>query len=300
MRQWTDTDPEEEGLLKDHEESFGALRRRRGSCPEPALLTAAQAGVLPEHLAAGVAGHLRCCPWCRVLAHDLADPDLAAPTAPEAARIRATVFEKGADATPRASRARWMGWWRPATVLGSLAVALAVGWWIVGGRPSSSDVSAPRPVATPQIPRLALEKPPVIVPLASVLVWRNGSQSAQDQYLADLGTALAPYRADDFSEAVRRLDAVAQAHPTAEVRFYRGVCRLFLAQPDLAIADLLQARQLASPVLAQEATWYLAVAYERAGRREAAVVELRALCGEKGERQGKACEAVAGFETIRR
>jgi predicted Zn-dependent protease len=139
---------------------------------------------------------------------------------------------------------------------------------------------------------LVLEKPPVTMPLAAVLIWRSESRTAQDQYLAALGNALTAYRADDFAQAARRLQVLARDHPTAEVRFYLGVCRIFLGHEDLAIAELGQARKLAQPALAREATWYLAVAYERAGRPDAAAAELATLCGEEGERQAKACEAL--------
>jgi hypothetical protein len=300
----TDDDWEEADSVKELEKPLGALRSPDGQCPDPALLTAAQAGILPDALASGVADHVRHCRACQILARDLTDPELTAPTSLEADRIRAKVFQAGGSWSPASASRRvtglargvpWLRWWRPVAVAATLVAAVAAGWWIVGERPGPPGVAAVQPVPPPEPLRLALEKPAVTMPLATVLAWRDESPGPQERYLTELGEALTPYRADDFAEAARRLDVLSRNYPAAEVRYFRGVCHLFLERYDLAIADLVQARQLARPAMAQDATWYLAVAYERAGQREAAVRELRTLCGGQGERQAKACEALTGL-----
>jgi hypothetical protein len=275
-----------------------ALRSARCHCPDPSLLTAAQSGVLPRRLAEAVAGHQRHCAPCQVLARDLTDPELTAPGRLEASRIWRSVSERVAASPPQAPRP-----WRSlrlsclatASAAATIVTVVVAGWWTFGTLGPPPTVPAPRLEVTQyRTPRLAFEKPPVALPLASVLTWRDGQGTGADGYLAQLAHALTPYRLDDIAEAARRLDVVARTHPTSEVHFYLGVCRLLLAEHDLAIAELLQARRGADRALARESTWYLAVADERAGRPDAAAAELRTLCGGPGARQAEACAALAG------
>ena len=310
MKVQTDADAEEDDLIGELEGSLEALRSRGAQCPEPALLTAANAGVLPDHLAAGVAAHLRVCALCQALARDMADPELIAPTDAERARMRSKVLgdAAGAGKVHRPAWAVWLWGWQPLAAAATLVVALAaVGWWFTTNRQAPQEVrpeaQAPpeaarevapsQPTTTQQLAAvLLLEKPAVTMPLADALLWRGQSRAGQDKYMEDFGNALTPYRANDFAEAARRLDVLARTHPTPEVQFYLGVCRLFLGQHDRAVADLLEARQKAQAPMQQDAAWYLAVAYQRVGRRDAALAELRALCGEQGEHQAQACDAL--------
>jgi hypothetical protein len=296
MNRWTDGDPAEDGLARSLAGPLASLRSAGAGCPDPAVVAAARAGVLPDGLAAAVSEHLDRCRLCQALAADLADPELATPTRLEAARIRATVTAAAGDAGLRAGPGGWVRWLRPAAAAATLVAALAAGSWLFWGRSSPPGVAVSLPATVAERPhRLPLVKPPVIMPLTSVLVFRSQPQADRDRYLADVANALAAYRADEFAEAARRLDAIARTDATAEVLFYRGVCRLFLDQHDLALVDLQRARELASPALADEATWYLAVACDRLGRPEPAIAELRTLCAGTGEHRAQACEALAGF-----
>jgi hypothetical protein len=306
MREWTDAGADEAATERGLEAPLAALRSRGRGCPDPALWPALEAGVLPEDLASSAAGHLRVCPLCQVLSRDLVSEDVASaaeanplvlPAAPAFSR-------KAEDREP----AGW-GWlWRPLPVAAGLMMALAAVsvWWMTGWREAPLTPAPPTPAGTAPAavtvlaPRLPLVKPPVTVALGTALAWRSDSRADHERDLADLADALTPYRADDFAAAALRLEALTRRHPTAEVWFYLGVSRLFLAQHDAAAADLRRARELAQPPLRQDASWYLAVALERAGATDAAAAELRPLCREGGERQARACDALAVLQSDRR
>lgn len=325
MRVQTDADSEEDGIIGELGGFLETLRSRGAQCPEPSLLTAANAGVLPDHHAAGVAAHLTDCMLCQALARDMADPELTAPTDAERARMQSRVLgdTAGAGKVHRPAWTSWLWGWQPLVAAATLVVALAaVGWWFsadrqapqrvrpqvqvppeaqapTGAAPDAAREAAPsQPTTTQQLAAvLPLEKPAVTVPLGDALLWRSQSRAGQDKFMEDLGNALAPYRENDFAEAARRLDILVRTRPTPEVQFYLGVCRLFLGQNDLAVGDLLQARQKAQAAVRQDAAWYLAVAYQRVGQLESALAELRTLCGEKGEHQVRACDALTVLQS---
>jgi hypothetical protein len=300
MREWTDADEGEAAIERELDAPLAALRSHGRGCPDPALWPALEGGVLPESLATPAAEHLRECQVCQALAGDLASDDMtsAVEANPVALPPPPALPRKAAAATP----SRW-GWLlRPLPAAAGLLVALAAAsaWWMTGGPQASVRApAAPAPAsgpvrAEPPSYRLSLEKPPVVVPLGTALVWRSDSASEHDQYLADLAAALVPYRNDEFGEAAVRLLAVTRRHPTAEAWFYLGVSRLLLGESHAAVGDLRRARELAQPPLRDDASWYLAVALERAGAAEAAVPELKALCAGGGARRARACEALGG------
>jgi len=297
----SDVEPDEQAFLEELHDPLAVLRAHASRCPEPDVLMAACAGVLPEPAAAAVASHLAECPLCRTLARDMAGTSPSGPTRKERERMRAPVSREAAGATAHPGRARWL-MFRPAVaVLAVLVVAVAAALWVYRDRqaPPQQTASAPQPLSR-DIPGLPLEKPPVSLPLATALVWRGEAGVDRERYLADLGHALAPYRTDDFAEAARRLEALARTHPTAEVLFYLGVCRLFLGMNEGAVGELQRARRAAAGPLAQDAAWYLSVAYARAGQRESAVAELQNLCRQEGPHQAKACGALDSLGAPRR
>lgn len=67
----------------------------RTDCPDPALLRAEQAGVLPPDLAAMVTAHVVRCRVCQILQADLAtlDPDPISATEAESLRLRILLRE---------------------------------------------------------------------------------------------------------------------------------------------------------------------------------------------------------------
>ncbi len=299
MSEWIDAEPDEERFAQEMSVPLGALRERGRHCPAPDLVLAASAGVLPPELAAEVAGHVAECRLCRALSEDLI-ATAPGPTSEEMERIRAKIRAQ-APAPARQVPRRMFAWiWSPVPAFAVLVVAAAGAFWLYRagtlGPPSPPPRVAP-PVAAvaavPPPPVLPLEKPPVRLPLSTSLIWRGGAPDAQQQrYLEDLGLALAPYRDGEFAEAGGRLESLAQKRPTPEVLFYLGVCRVFIGRYDGAVQALAEARQAASPPLAEEAAWYLAVAYERAGRVTEAAGELERLCRAGSARRAEACVAL--------
>jgi len=269
---------------------FGApLAAARAGCPPPELLLAARAGVLPEASGAAVAAHLASCPSCRALGEDLADEELSKLTAREQERIRARVL---AEAGVRGA-AGWRWFWRPVPVAAMAALVVAAGAWIYVSRPADrTGVAVEQAVVRlPEV--LRLEKPVVRLPAAAALIWRGEGAPAQEEFLKELGAALEPYRAGDCREAASRLEALSQKYPkSAEAHFYLGVCRLLLERNQEAAAALEAARRLAEGPLAQDAAWYLGIAWLRAGRTAQGASEFKELCAGAGEYQARACAAL--------
>jgi len=283
-----DLDPEEQEFLRE----CAGPPAPGADCPGPGLLLAAQAGVLPEEAAPGVASHLASCRYCQVLVRDLKDREMAKLTTEEERRIRARIFSSAkSETTPW-----WLPLGRPLPVAAMATLLVVAGVAIYFSRqstppragPVASKESAPTPVAA----ALRLDKPPVRLPLASVLIPR-GQGGAQETYLRDLGAALDAYRKDDFAEAARRLEPLTTRYPRAvEAHFYLGVCRLFLQRNPQAVESFREAKGLAERPFARDIGWYLGLAYDRAGQPDLARVQLRALCEEPGEYQERACAAL--------
>jgi TolA-binding protein len=142
-------------------------------------------------------------------------------------------------------------------------------------------------------PRLRLEKPDVVPPEATGLVSRGPDADAREEYLREFGTAIEPYRVNEYARAISRLTALRNRYPSAaEPPFYLGACRLLAGDPEGAIPSFEQAAALSSDERRAEALWYTAVAEERAGRVDAARRTLRELCTHTGPRQTAACETI--------
>jgi hypothetical protein len=78
----------------------------------------------------------------------------------------------------------------------------------------------------------------------------------------------------------------------AEAPFYLGVSQLFLNQNEDAAKSLKDAVNLASRPLADEATWYLALALDRTGRTDLASSLLEPLCHAGGKNSSRACAGI--------
>jgi predicted Zn-dependent protease len=138
---------------------------------------------------------------------------------------------------------------------------------------------------------LPLEKAAIKLPAASVLLYRSDAASSQ-AFLKDLAAALKPYRADDYSEASRRLGNLSRKYPNSpEVPFYLGVSQLFLNDNTHAVDSLQAAGRLAGETLRDSISWYLIVALNREGRDQQALVAASTLCAQAGEYKQKACAA---------
>jgi len=88
--------------------------------------------------------------------------------------------------------------------------------------------------------------------------------------------AMAAYLEGKYSDASGLLEQAALKEPGAlDVQFYLGVCRLLIGQPQRAIEPLTNAAKVSSPVLQQQAHYYLAKAYMQSLRLKEAEDELR-------------------------
>ena len=120
----------------------------------------------------------------------------------------------------------------------------------------------------------------------------RGSTSSSEPSVQRLADALAPYRRDDFKEAVRLLGALWSEYPrSARPALYLGVSLLFDDRPSDALAPLLAATNAPQSVIADEARWYHAVALARAGRIAEARDEAARLCATGGDSAARACAA---------
>jgi tetratricopeptide (TPR) repeat protein len=261
------------------------LRARCSDCPEPAMLQAAQEGVLPADLLDAVREHVEHCAICGALRDSLSvlDEEPLPPT--DRRRIWERVREEAGE-----RRIRLLGW--PAVLAAAAALLMLAGIGMLRDRSRPVKVANHgRPTgAAPAPTGLLLEKPPVRLPATAFLVWRGDAGSNPWQALRQ---ALVPYESGDFAEAAQRLRAVADKNPrVAEARFYLGISRLFLGEDSEAAADLETARTLASGALADDAAWYLVIAYQHAGRAVEARTLLEGLCRDAGTNGAKACLAL--------
>lgn len=279
-----DLEPDEERSVEELE---GRLAARAG-CPPPEMLLAARAGVLPEESGAKVEAHAANCPWCRALRENLTEEELSKLTPREREHIRKRVLEQAG-----ARGAGWRWFLRPAPVAALAMLAVAGGLWIYVTRPASRSGGAVEPAVVKPPDVLRLEKPPVKLPAAAALLWRGQAAPAEEEFLTAFGAAVEPYRAGDYREAVSRLEALAQRYPnSAEAQFYLGVSRLFLERNQEAVRALAEAKRLAAGTQAQDAAWYLGIAWLRAGGAEQGATELRGLCSGAGEYKVRACAAL--------
>jgi hypothetical protein len=282
---WDKLDAEERAALAPLRKELEEISARHAGDPPLDVLRAAQAGILPEAAQQALARHLSQSAWSRELASEL---EGAAPDAAATERILARVLASANTKAKAEAATNWGRFWRPALALAAVGVAVVL--LLQGPWEETAHLPPPSPaVETPARPLLPLEKPAITLP-ASVLAVR-GESDAQ-QFLRDLRPALDAYRADNFADAARLLDALARKYPRSrEVRFYLGVSRLFVDAPAAAMEALLAARRLEGPNPVPQTSWYLALAYQRTNAEEQFQSEMRALCDGKSEFAAKACAA---------
>jgi hypothetical protein len=209
-------------------------------------------------------------------------------------RLLARIYSDARRGTPSEKPARWV-WLNPALATAALLV-LALGAWFVTRTPPVSPATPVKPeqtiAATPAPPafQLPLDKPDVTLSL-SALTWR-GSTGA-NQLLTDLKAPLDAFREGDYTRADREFTALESRYPQAiEVFFYAGVSRLFVNEPDRALAALTRAAEVADATFAPRVAWYRAIAEQRAGNLAGARERLGELCRGSSDRAAAACAAV--------
>lgn len=269
-------------------EEFGAQPAGR-ACPPLDQLLAANAGVLPDEVAAPLLVHLRSCASCAMLLRDFAASEVADLQPAGQDRIRKQIFGRAASARRRRFAV-------PLTV----AAALAIGVTALLQRPSTPRPAIERPVQTataaemppphaPAIRVLSLEPAPVRLP-AAMLTFRN---DADRRFANDFGPAIALYRDGRYSDAAVQLEGVTRRHPSsAEAFLYLGVSQLFTGRPADAIASLQRARVLDRGGLSELIGWYLAIANEQTGNVTATTTELEKLCATPSSYSQRSCAAL--------
>lgn len=283
--------------------ALDAARAASAGCPSFMLLSAAAAEALPPDEQRAVEEHVASCESCRAFQADLASitPDDLAPAEVDSglAGLRRVV---AADAHP----GRW-AWWRTGLAAAALVVVAAAVTWrttphgpaVPGPKTPAGNVAAPsRPATRVPAPPAArgaatgpvLEKPEVKFTMAA-LSWRSPG-SAANEFLSALAPGVAAYRAGRFDEAEHDFAGLRTRFPSAvEVPFYLGVSQLFLGKNRLAAASLESAAGLADDSFAADVSWYLAIAWQRAGRAAEAGERFAALCRGSSPYAARACDA---------
>jgi predicted Zn-dependent protease len=303
-------DGEERDAIDELRDELEPLQARHRDDPEIALLRAARHTVLPAGAQEAADDRLLNDAWNRTLVDGLdgVEPSLDKHAEDQLlARIRRESRDgQLAEKDHQSGQRRW-AWLRPALASAALMAVAAAAWIALrsptlapGDRPipgehppaKTSSAAVPAPPAW-QVP---LDKPDVTLSLAA-LTWRGsgsgGGSGSDNQLLADLKAPLDSFRTNDYARADRAFAALESRYPNAvEVFFYGGVSRLFVNDPQRAIAALTRAAELADTTFAPRTAWYLAVAEERAGHLPRARARLDTLCRGTSDRAAQACAAV--------
>jgi hypothetical protein len=287
-----DWDEDERKALADLGAELERVRARHRDDPPFELLRAADVDALPESLQDPIAEHLKQSAWSRALVEGAADAEAALD--PEAERkLLARVTRSARDArTP--SRWRFRAW-IPAFAAAALLVVMVA---VIRREPAPPVNEQPQPstpgttaATVPPAFALPLDKPDVKLTQAA-LVLRSAGRDAT--FVDDIAPALNAYRANNYAEADRLFAALDARYPNSvEVKFYRGVSRLFMTDAAGAIPPLEAARRVDGGSFAPEIAWYLGVAHERAGDPARARAELDSLCRQTNAFASRACEAAA-------
>jgi hypothetical protein len=285
-----DLDPDERPIAAALE---GAVEQ--AGCPQPDLVRLLDAGVLPADVVAVVRQHVGACKVCQALAFEgVRSPDEAEESAARRrvwARIERGVTERPASALWFRRRPAWA--WRAVPAFG---VALAALVLLIVRVPLDVPPVAPVPLAfsgraPALLPASVLQPDRPVFPAPEVVRLRGetrpqpGAQDHIEQALARTG--------GDFAAALPALELIASRYPESpEALICFGVALIEAGRAADAAAPIARARTLSAGPVADEAEWFLAVAFARGRRGHEAADVLRPLCQRPGERQAIAC---AGF-----
>lgn len=290
---WSDFDPADKEFLHEVGSSLEAAGALHRNCPEFDLLLSVDSEALPEHLNRQLTEHLAACAACSALVLQMRDSEIAELKGDERERILSRIRTD----ISKPERGRSIFSWKSAVLAltSILAIAIVMVWRFSGldhAQPVAKFPAAlPKPAAPVEL--LAVEKPPVVLPASSAIVWRGAHR---DRDVAELAAALRPYAQDDYAQAERQLHSVAQQQPaSAEARFYLGVTQFYLQKFNDAVGNLNEARKLDPVTHADDVSWFLAAAHQRAGDYPAAERELRSFCARSSPRSASACETLKKF-----
>lgn len=296
-----DWDQDERETLANLADQLEIIRQRHQWDPEPDLLLAATADLLPAEMQARLMSHLAQSTWSRAVVDGLqqsgADMQLDAATEE---RILARVRQAQGVSSAMTMR-------RPSLRTGALALAATVLIAVVVSRgrqttnpipvapapPPSGSPTAVLPPAPPPF-QMPVTKPEVKLSTGA-LTWR-GAPSDQS-FLQDLAPAFDAYRVGDYPQAQSLFDKLSAKYPRAiEVLFYQGVTLVLRNDFAGAIAPLAAAARLKNDTFADDVSWFLAVAEQRSGRVSESRSRLSALCIAGGNHAADACAAVTQLD----
>jgi hypothetical protein len=235
-------------------EASRSLSSPAGSClPEDRLL-AFYGDRVEEGEAEEIRGHLAACPSCVA-------------TAREARAFSETMSGWAGRREARPVRPR-AAWW-----LAAAAVILAAG--LIAYRLATSPVV---PEASRRSDVIVAKAPyPLDTGSKEPILWRGGS-SDETGAPRDFGPGMEAYAGGRLEDAARRLASALETTPAHEPsRFYLGVTLLLLERPGEAIDPLQRVAADGTPLLRQEARWYLALASLKAGHTVRAAEILSAI-----------------------
>jgi hypothetical protein len=124
---WPDADPDERLFVREFDQSIAALEQRTRACPPMRLLLAADAGVLPEAVAAEIASHRQACTSCDAMARDARAAELGEPADADVRQLRSLV---GAGAAAAASHSRRWNRMQAWAVAASFVAVVIMGAWV--------------------------------------------------------------------------------------------------------------------------------------------------------------------------
>ena len=224
-----DWDGDERETLDGLEAELAEIRRRHQDDPSLAMLRAAAGDALPQDLQARVDNHLRDSAWSRTIVDGLRDAGAGDHLDSQSEDLLFARITRSANAESAGSSRRS---WKPALMMGGLALAASVLLAIVVSRPRTlatpDPVAAPARTEPPQAAQqsgrskfaIAYAKPDVKLSPAA-LTWRG--TTGANPFLAALAPAFDAYRAGDYAKAVAAFDQLATTYPTSiEVLFYRA------------------------------------------------------------------------------
>lgn len=279
------------GALAD---DLRALTQRHRAELTPAVLRAAGHGVLPPDLEERAVAARDASAWNRTLVESL---EASAPELSPADVARLLARSTGATTVVRRSDLGWRAGGSFLALAAAVLLFVNLPHWrtVTPPLPSSAAAAARGDVtlAPPAPPAfvIPLVKPPFAVSLRA-LRWR-GAETADNPLLADLKPVLEAYEHDDFAAAARALEPLTARYPeSVEVFLHLGLAQLFLDQPAAAVSSLVTAARVADADLRGEASWFLAVAHERAGNPTSAARQLTTVCNTGHARAADACAAL--------
>ena len=261
------TDPREDAKLRAAFESLSHDARFTPDCPPPDRLWAGARGELAPSEVESLALHVAECGACA-----------------EAWRVAKDFGEPAQYAQP----AHAFKWWMPAAAVIVLAGAVSLFYFT---RPAVTTAPTVATMPAPSGPAITFDKPSVWVSPKHALTFRGPNEQS---FLSEMKTAVEPYERGDYPAAVRSLTALrAKYRDVAEPALYQGLSFLLAGDAANAIEPLEHARDLIDIEEMENVTWYLAAAYERAGRRGDALRFAQAVCNLKAPRSEAACAAAA-------